>query len=94
MPQIRLMGSDADDVHRTAAAVVRALSAWPETRLGDVSDPVPNRRGRGCRVYIEVLADVDDRMEVTVEREGSRPSGRRRLADTETPHVHRPVQGP
>ncbi|MFD3907861.1 hypothetical protein ACFXOL_10870 [Streptomyces californicus] len=70
MPQIRLMGSNADDVQRTADAVVRALRAWPETRVGDVSDPVPNRRGSGCRIYIEVLADVaTDGVEVTVERE-------------------------
>ncbi|GAA2110789.1 hypothetical protein [Streptomyces synnematoformans] len=69
MPQIRLMGSDSADVQRTADAVVRALRAWPETRVGDVSTPVPNRRGSGCRIYIEVLADVTtDRVEVTVER--------------------------
>lgn len=70
MPQIRMMGSDSDDVQRTADAVVRALRAWPETRVGDVSSPVPNRRGTGCRIYIEVLADVaTDGVEVTVERD-------------------------
>ncbi|MEV6456557.1 MULTISPECIES: hypothetical protein [Streptomyces] len=69
MPQIRLMGSDSDDVQRTADAVVRALRAWPECRVGDVSSPVPNRRGSGCRIYIEVLADVADHVEVTVERD-------------------------
>ncbi|MCX4885991.1 hypothetical protein [Streptomyces sp. NBC_00847] len=69
MPQIRLMGSDSDDVQRTADAVVRALRAWPECRVGDVSSPVPNRRGSGCRIYIEVLADVADQVEVTVERD-------------------------
>jgi hypothetical protein len=72
MPQIRLMGSDSDDVQRTADAVVRALHAWPETRVGDVSSPVPNRRGPGCRIYIEVLADVADQVEVTVERDDQR----------------------
>lgn len=70
MPQIRLMGSNSSEVKKTAAAVVRALRAWPETRVGDVSDAVPNKRGSGCRVYIEVLADVaTDGVEVTVERE-------------------------
>ncbi|MFF4607799.1 hypothetical protein ACFY12_34300 [Streptomyces sp. NPDC001339] len=70
MPQIRLMGSDSADVQRTADAVVRALKAWPETRVGDVSSPVPNRRGSGCRIYIEVLADVaTDGVEVAVERD-------------------------
>ncbi|MCQ8194656.1 hypothetical protein [Streptomyces rugosispiralis] len=88
MPQIRLMGSDSDDVQRTADAVVRALRAWPECRVGDVSSPVPNRRGSGCRIYIEVLADVvTDGVEVTVERNdqpprrqsrGALPSGRGR----------------
>ncbi|WP_431776284.1 hypothetical protein [Streptomyces cucumeris] len=91
MPQIRLMGSNSDDVQRTADAVVRALRAWPETRVGDVSSPVPNRRGSGSRIYIEVLADVaTDGVEVTVERDdrpprrragGELPAGRgRRLA--------------
>lgn len=69
MPQIRLMGSDPDDVQRTADTVVRALHAWPECRVGDVSNPVANRRGSGCRIYIEVLADVVDQVEVTVERD-------------------------
>ncbi|MGO4417291.1 hypothetical protein AB4Z54_00565 [Streptomyces sp. MCAF7] len=88
MPQIRLMGSDSDDVQRTADAVVRALRAWPETRVGDVSSPVPNRRGSGCRIYIEVLADIaTDGVEVTVERDdqaarrparGELPAGRGR----------------
>ncbi len=77
MPQIRLMGSDSEDVQRTADAVVRALRAWPETRVGDVSSPVPNRRGSGCRIYIEVLADVADGVEVTVEREDQAPPSRR-----------------
>jgi hypothetical protein len=67
MPQLRLMGSNADDVRRTADAVVRALKAWPETVVGDVSE-VPNKRGPGCRVYIEVLASVDGGLQVTVER--------------------------
>ncbi|MFD5236038.1 hypothetical protein [Streptomyces tendae] len=78
MPQIRLMGSDSDDVQRTADAVVRALRAWPETRVGDVSSPVPNRRGSGCRIYIEVLADVADQVEVTVERDDQQQPVRRR----------------
>jgi hypothetical protein len=74
VPQIRLMGSDSAEIEKTAQAVVRALSAWPETRVGDVSNPVPNRRGSGCRIYIEVLADVPaDGVEVTVERD-DRPS--------------------
>ncbi|MFJ4418797.1 hypothetical protein [Streptomyces sp. NPDC088925] len=74
MPQIRLMGANSDDVRRTADAVVRALRAWPETRVGDVSDPVPNRRGNGCRIYIEVLADVaTDGVEVTFERKEPQP---------------------
>ena len=79
MPQIRLMGSDSDDVQRTADAVVRALRAWPECRVGDVSSPVPNRRGSGCRIYIEVLADIaTDGIEVTVERDDPpRPAPRR-----------------
>ncbi|MFI1734906.1 hypothetical protein ACH40E_37985 [Streptomyces acidicola] len=78
MPQIRIMGSDSDEIERTASAVVRALRAWPETRVGDVSNPVPNRRGSGCRIYIEVLADVaTDGVEVTVERDDqSRPAPR------------------
>lgn len=79
MPQIRLMGSDSADVQRTADAVVRALRAWPEIRVGDVSSPVPNRRGSGCRIYIEVLADVADGVEVTVERDGQVPVDRRAL---------------
>ncbi|MGW6605714.1 hypothetical protein [Streptomyces sp. NPDC055036] len=81
MPQIRLMGSNDDDVRRTADAVVRALRAWPETRVGDVSDPVPNRRGSGCRIYIEVLADVaTDGVEVSVERgDQEQPVARRAL---------------
>jgi hypothetical protein len=85
MPQIRLMGSVSADVQRTADAVVRALQAWPETRVGDVSSPVPNRRGSGCRIYIEVLADVaTDGVEVTVERDDQaqpepRPARRRAL---------------
>lgn len=72
------MGSDAAEVQRTAAAVVRALKAWPGTHVGDVSDPVPNRRGSGCRVYIEVLAHpdatTDTGVEVTVERADTRPA--------------------
>ncbi|MFI5987116.1 hypothetical protein ACIBEA_40405 [Streptomyces sp. NPDC051555] len=80
MPQIRLMGSDSAAIERTAAAVVRALQAWPEIRVGDVSDPVPNRRGSGCRIYIEVLADVADQVEVTVERADSGPEGTARRA--------------
>ncbi|WP_406327300.1 hypothetical protein OG784_31865 [Streptomyces sp. NBC_01617] len=56
-------------MQRTADAVVRALRAWPETRVGDVSSPVANRRGSGCRICIEVLADVADQIEVTVTRD-------------------------
>jgi hypothetical protein len=89
MPQIRLMGSDAQDVQRTADAVVRALRAWPETRVGDVSDPVPNRRGGGCRIYVEVLADVADGVEVTVERGDQVPIERRAL-----PAIRRRGLGP
>ncbi|KAB7833562.1 hypothetical protein [Streptomyces mobaraensis] len=80
MPQIRLMGSNSVEIQRTADAVVRALKAWPELRVGDVSAPVPNRRGSGCRVYIEVLADLDDDgVEVTVEREDRPEPARRAL---------------
>jgi hypothetical protein len=72
------MGSNASDVQRTADAVVRALKAWPETRVGNASDPVPNRRGAGCRIYIEVLADVADQVEVTVERDDQEQAVQRR----------------
>ncbi|WP_331758181.1 hypothetical protein [[Kitasatospora] papulosa] len=51
---------------------------------------MPNRRGSGCRINIEVLADVADQVEVTVERDDQEqqdrpvqqralPSGRARL---------------
>lgn len=86
MPQIRLMGSALADVQRTADAVVRALRAWPEIRVGDVSSPVPNRRGPGCRIYIEVLADIADKVKVTVERDDQPP---RRPARRELPSGRR-----
>ncbi|MBT2469349.1 hypothetical protein J7E97_16060 [Streptomyces sp. ISL-66] len=74
------MGSDSAQVEKTAAAVVRALRAWPEVTVGDVSDPVPNRRGTGCRIYVEVLAiGVDDSFEVTVERADGGPAQRAAL---------------
>ncbi|MEY9961541.1 hypothetical protein [Streptacidiphilus sp. MAP5-52] len=83
MPQLRLMGSDVDQVQETAAAVVRALQASGEVQVGDVS-VVPNKRGPGTRVYIEVLLCPVAGPTVTVER-ADRPaprSGSRALPGT------------
>uniref|UniRef100_A0AAU1M5D7 Uncharacterized protein n=1 Tax=Streptomyces sp. NBC_00148 TaxID=2903626 RepID=A0AAU1M5D7_9ACTN len=45
---------------------------------------MPNRRGSGCRIYVEVLADVADQVEVTAERDDQeqqdRPVQRRALS--------------
>ncbi|MEU5976405.1 hypothetical protein [Streptomyces sp. NPDC047315] len=59
MPTLRLMGSDTSDVTTTADAVVKALRAAPDLIVGDVSTPVPNRRGTGCRIYIEVITQEE-----------------------------------
>ncbi|MGK4586109.1 hypothetical protein [Kitasatospora sp. HPMI-4] len=70
MPQIRLMGSDESAVEETAQAMLRALRASPELVVGDVST-VPNRRGPGMRVYVELLLREpgEQTVTVTVERE-------------------------
>ncbi|GAA2836634.1 hypothetical protein ACFQ0M_48700 [Kitasatospora aburaviensis] len=78
MPQIRLMGSDAAAVQETAEAMLRALRASTELRVGDVST-VPNRRGPGVRVYVELLLREPTEgqpVTVTVEREDRPGSGR------------------
>jgi len=84
VPQLRLMGSDVDQVQDTAEAVVRALQASGEVQVGDVS-VVPNKRGPGTRVYIEVLLRTAAGPTVTVERDdpparrgGGRPLTSRR----------------
>ncbi|MFJ4988795.1 hypothetical protein ACIP9H_33965 [Streptomyces sp. NPDC088732] len=85
MSQIRLMDSDPGKAERTAAAVERALQASGEVVVGNVA-VVPNKRGPGARVYMEVLLlearpggarDVDDQ-EVTLERNDAAPQPRRR----------------
>ncbi|MGD6765967.1 hypothetical protein ACOKM5_44300 [Streptomyces sp. BH097] len=78
MSQIRLMDSDAGKAQRTADAVQRALEASKEVVVGNVS-VVPNRRGLGVRVYMEVLllepraTPVEEDQEVTVERADRSP---------------------
>jgi hypothetical protein len=85
MTSLRLMDSDDGKAKRTAAAVQRALEASPELVVGNVST-VPNKRGPGVRVFMEVLlleprdAAPGDDQEVTVERTDSRPPARRRRA--------------
>ncbi|MEV5204918.1 hypothetical protein [Streptomyces sp. NPDC053720] len=74
MTSLRMMDSDPGKATRTADAVERALEASPELVVCNVS-LVPNKRGPGMRVYMEVLllepgsppADSGDQ-EVTVER--------------------------
>ncbi|MGP9023190.1 hypothetical protein ACT1U9_32900 (plasmid) [Streptomyces sp. BR1] len=85
MSQIRLMDSDPGKAQRTADAVQRALEASGEVVVGNVS-VVPNRRGPGSRVYMEVLLleartprDEEDQ-EVTLERTDRSPRPRRRKA--------------
>ena len=72
MPQLRLMGSDVDQVQATAQAVLRALRASGELLVGDAS-VVPNRRGPGVRCYIEVLLRPEAGESGTVEREEPAP---------------------
>ncbi|PJN21129.1 hypothetical protein [Kitasatospora sp. CB02891] len=79
MPQIRLMGSNPSSVRETAEAMVRALRASSELQVGDVSE-VPNRRGPGLRVYVELLLrepGPEQQVTVTVEREDRPGPGRR-----------------
>ncbi|MFB8025963.1 MULTISPECIES: hypothetical protein [unclassified Streptomyces] len=84
MSQIRLMDSDPGKAERTAAAVQRALEGSPEVVVGNVAT-VPNKRGPGARIYMEVLlleargpAAAEDQ-EVTVERaDGFAPQADRR----------------
>lgn len=85
MSQIRLMDSDPGRARRTAEAIMRALEASPEVVATNMSEPVPNHRGSGARVYLEVLLleapagrapGVEDDQEVTVERDDARPRGR------------------
>ncbi|MEV0487270.1 hypothetical protein AB0I69_42560 [Streptomyces sp. NPDC050508] len=67
------MDSDPGKAQRTADAVQRALEASPEVVVGNVS-VVPNKRGPGARVFMEVLfleapaARSNEDQEVTVER--------------------------
>jgi hypothetical protein len=75
VPQLRVMGSDVDQVQDTAKAVVRALQASGEVQVGDVS-VVPNKRGPGTRVYIEVLLRPVAGPTVTVERDDGPPARR------------------
>ncbi|MGW3628058.1 hypothetical protein [Streptomyces sp. NPDC000880] len=82
MTSIRLMDSDSGRAQRTADAVERALQASPEVVVGNVS-VVPNKRGPGARVYMEVLlleasaaASTSGDQEVTLEREDA-PQPRR-----------------
>lgn len=81
MSQIRLMDSDPGKAQRTADAMERALQASPEVVVGNVS-VVPNKRGPGARVYMEVLlletpgASSTGDQEVTLEREDA-PQPRR-----------------
>lgn len=85
MSQIRLMDSDPGKAQRTADAVQRALEASNEVVVGNVS-VVPNRRGPGARVYMEVLlleprtSGTEHDQEVTIERTDQRPPARRRRA--------------
>ncbi|MGW7268292.1 hypothetical protein [Streptomyces sp. NPDC054842] len=85
MSQIRLMDSDPGKAQRTANAVQRALEASNEVVVGNVS-VVPNRRGPGTRVYMEVLlleprdASTEQDQEVTIERTDRSPQPRRRRA--------------
>ncbi|MEU3502985.1 hypothetical protein ABZ726_20255 [Streptomyces hundungensis] len=85
MTSIRLMDSDPDKAKRTAAAVRRALEASPEVVVSNVS-VVPNRRGPGSRVYMEVLlleanasSPIGD-AEARVERTDPSQRGSRRSA--------------
>ncbi|MFD7868490.1 hypothetical protein [Streptomyces sp. NPDC059783] len=85
MSSLRIMDSDPGKARRTAEAVQRALEASGEVVVGNVS-VVPNRRGTGARVFMEVLlleapaAPGDDGQEVTVERaDRPRPRTRRSL---------------
>lgn len=57
--KIRLMGGEAD-----VAAVAEALTLLPaltqgRIQLGEISDPYPNRRGSGARIYVDAYV-VDD----------------------------------
>ena len=85
MTQIRLMDSDPGKAQRTADAVQRALEASNEVVVGNVS-VVPNRRGPGARVYMEVLLlearepTAEEDQEVTVERADRTPRTSRRKA--------------
>ncbi|MYW65598.1 hypothetical protein GTY65_16255 [Streptomyces sp. SID8379] len=85
MSQIRLMDSDSAKAQRTADAVQRALEASPEVVVGNVA-VVPNRRGPGARIYMEVLllepkaTDTEHDQEATVERTDRSPrQGRRQV---------------
>jgi hypothetical protein len=59
VPQMRLFDDDPEEIARLADAVVRALRASPELVVGSVNH-VPNKRGPGLRVYIEVLRTRPD----------------------------------
>ena len=78
MSQIRLMDSDPERSRRTAEAIMRALEASGEVVATNMSEPVPNRRGVGARVYLEVLLLEHRRQpmeeEVTLERTDSPPA--------------------
>ncbi|MFD4933372.1 hypothetical protein [Streptomyces virginiae] len=93
MSQIRLMDSDPDRARRTAEALMRALEASGEAVATNMSEPVPNRRGAGARVYMEVLllehrSRPVEEEEITLERTdrpqdgppgGPLPRGRRAI---------------
>ncbi|KIF04727.1 hypothetical protein PL81_16925 [Streptomyces sp. RSD-27] len=92
MSQIRLMDSDPGRARRTAEALMRALEASGEVVATNMSEPVPNRRGAGARVYLEVLLlehrSQPGEEEVTLERTdrpqagpsgGTLPRGRRAI---------------
>lgn len=67
--KIRLMGGE-DDV-RAVAEVLAMLPGLTQGRiqLGEVSDPYPNRRGPGARVYVD--AYVVDEPPTTVAQTGT-----------------------
>jgi hypothetical protein len=64
--KIRLMGDESD-----VAAVAEALAMLPaltqgRIQLGEVSDPYPNRRGSGTRIYVDAYV-VDEPATATAQ---------------------------
>ncbi|MFC6080881.1 hypothetical protein [Sphaerisporangium aureirubrum] len=79
MVEVRLMGDDPDRVRETAALISRILGASDEVVLGDQKQ-VPNKRGPGLRIFLEVIpARTDGRPAyVSAERTDQASSPARR----------------